>query len=201
MSRVPITGRDTEGRIHPDADGKREKWEVSGPHFAGWEMYHLKGFAGGPESPLRLADQRLVRATDPALRRRRQDVGTGRKRVSSTTAHPGTHQWYDGTPASVGVQARLASRTVADRSRHGLCRRGRRGAFQSTRTAARRWQELPGLRSAQGQSLAARRRRHVPAYDPARSEPIRTASSSPSRPRARSAPTTAARPGSRSIAA
>jgi len=30
------------------ADGKREKWEVSGPFFAGWEMYHLKGSAVDP---------------------------------------------------------------------------------------------------------------------------------------------------------
>src|SRR5881398_5496 len=25
------------------SDGKRENWDISGPHFAGWEMYHLKG--------------------------------------------------------------------------------------------------------------------------------------------------------------
>jgi photosystem II stability/assembly factor-like uncharacterized protein len=30
------------------ADGKREKWEVSGPHFAGWEIYHLKGSTVDP---------------------------------------------------------------------------------------------------------------------------------------------------------
>ena len=30
------------------ADGKRENWEVDGPHFAGWEMYHLKGSAADP---------------------------------------------------------------------------------------------------------------------------------------------------------
>ena len=33
------------------SDGKRERWEVSGPHFAGWEMYHLKG---SPVDPNRL---------------------------------------------------------------------------------------------------------------------------------------------------
>ncbi len=33
------------------SDGKREKWEVSGPHFAGWEIYHLKG---SPADPNRL---------------------------------------------------------------------------------------------------------------------------------------------------
>ena len=33
------------------SDGKREKWDVSGPHFAGWEIYHVKG---SPEDPNRL---------------------------------------------------------------------------------------------------------------------------------------------------
>ena len=33
------------------SDGKREKWDVSGPHFAGWEIYHVKG---SPADPNRL---------------------------------------------------------------------------------------------------------------------------------------------------
>src|SRR6202035_2869170 len=27
---------------------KREKWDVSGPHFAGWEIYHMKGSPADP---------------------------------------------------------------------------------------------------------------------------------------------------------
>ncbi len=53
--------------------------------------------------------------------------GESNKFVYDTSAETGkpltTHQWYDGTPQPVGVQARLASRTVADRSRHCLRRR------------------------------------------------------------------------------
>jgi photosystem II stability/assembly factor-like uncharacterized protein len=30
------------------SDGKREKWDISGPHFTGWEMYHLKGSPADP---------------------------------------------------------------------------------------------------------------------------------------------------------
>src|SRR5208283_2113205 len=33
------------------SDGKREKWDISGPHFAGWEIYHLKA---SPVDPNRL---------------------------------------------------------------------------------------------------------------------------------------------------
>ena len=31
------------------ADGKRKQWKISGPHFAGWEVYHLKGSPVDPD--------------------------------------------------------------------------------------------------------------------------------------------------------
>ncbi|MDZ7667888.1 MAG: hypothetical protein U5Q16_00115 [Gammaproteobacteria bacterium] len=31
------------------ADGKRKKWSVSGPHFAGWEVYHMNGSPADPD--------------------------------------------------------------------------------------------------------------------------------------------------------
>jgi hypothetical protein len=48
--------------------------DVDGPFFAGWEIYHLKGSSVNPEPHLCLADQRLVRADDSTLRRRREDL-------------------------------------------------------------------------------------------------------------------------------
>jgi hypothetical protein len=30
------------------SDGKREQWDVSGPHLAGWEIYHVKGSPADP---------------------------------------------------------------------------------------------------------------------------------------------------------
>ena len=33
------------------SDGKRQKWDVSGPHFGGWEIYHMKG---SPVDPNRI---------------------------------------------------------------------------------------------------------------------------------------------------
>jgi photosystem II stability/assembly factor-like uncharacterized protein len=43
MSKVRVLVGTRKGAFILAADGKREKWEVSGPHFAGWEIYHLKG--------------------------------------------------------------------------------------------------------------------------------------------------------------
>jgi hypothetical protein len=48
MSRVRVLVGTKKGAFILSADGKREKWEVSGPHFAGWEIYHLKGSSVDP---------------------------------------------------------------------------------------------------------------------------------------------------------
>jgi photosystem II stability/assembly factor-like uncharacterized protein len=51
MSTVRVLVGTRKGAFILTADGKREKWDVSGPHFAGWEMYHLKG---SPVDPKRI---------------------------------------------------------------------------------------------------------------------------------------------------
>ena len=51
MSKVRVLVGTRKGAFILTADGKRERWEVSGPHFAGWELYHLKG---SPVDPNRI---------------------------------------------------------------------------------------------------------------------------------------------------
>jgi photosystem II stability/assembly factor-like uncharacterized protein len=48
MSGVRVLVGTRKGAFILEADGKRDKWKVSGPHFAGWEMYHLKGSKADP---------------------------------------------------------------------------------------------------------------------------------------------------------
>ena len=43
MSRVRVLVGTRKGAFVLTADGTRERWEVDGPHFGGWEIYHLKG--------------------------------------------------------------------------------------------------------------------------------------------------------------
>jgi hypothetical protein len=50
MSGVRVLVGTRKGRSSSLRRG-REKWDVSGPHFAGWEIYHLKG---SPADPNRL---------------------------------------------------------------------------------------------------------------------------------------------------
>jgi photosystem II stability/assembly factor-like uncharacterized protein len=51
MSKVRVLVGTKKGAFILSADGKRENWQVSGPHFAGWEIYHLKG---SPVDPNRI---------------------------------------------------------------------------------------------------------------------------------------------------
>src|SRR3974377_168842 len=48
MSKVRVLAGTRKGAFILTSDGKREKWDVSGPHFAGWELYHLKGSPADP---------------------------------------------------------------------------------------------------------------------------------------------------------
>jgi len=48
MSEVRVLVGTHKGAFVLTSDGKREKWDVSGPHFAGWEIYHMKGSLADP---------------------------------------------------------------------------------------------------------------------------------------------------------
>src|SRR5580765_6239727 len=48
MSKVRVLVGTRKGAFVLTSDGKREKWDVSGPHFAGWESYHAKGSPADP---------------------------------------------------------------------------------------------------------------------------------------------------------
>ena len=49
MSQVRVLVGTRKGAFILTADGKREKWEVSGPFFGGWEIYHMKGSPVDPD--------------------------------------------------------------------------------------------------------------------------------------------------------
>src|SRR5437867_1919766 len=51
MSQVRLLIGTRKGAFVLTSDGKRENWQVSGPHFAGWEIYHMKA---SPAEPNRL---------------------------------------------------------------------------------------------------------------------------------------------------
>src|SRR6185295_1641673 len=48
MSNVRVLVGTKKGAFILNSDGKREKWDVSGPHFGGWSIYHVKGSPADP---------------------------------------------------------------------------------------------------------------------------------------------------------
>ena len=96
MSKVRVLVGTRKGGFLLASDGKREKWDVSGPHFGGWEIYHIKG---SPADPNRLYASQCSGWFGQQVQRSDDGGGTwtpvGNKFVYDGI--PGTHQWYDGT--------------------------------------------------------------------------------------------------------
>jgi hypothetical protein len=97
MSGVRVLVGTRKGAFVLTADGKRKDWTVDGPHFPGWEMYHLKG---SPADPDRIYASQST-GWHGQVTQRSDDGGKSWTPVGNEFAYdgvPGTHQWYDGTP-------------------------------------------------------------------------------------------------------
>jgi photosystem II stability/assembly factor-like uncharacterized protein len=144
MSGVRLLVGTRKGAFVLTSDGKRERWDISGPHFAGWEIYHMKG---SPADPSRLYASQSS-AWFGQLIQRSEDGGQNWAPVGNEFAYkdvPGTHQWYDGTPHPwefTRVWHLEPSLTDPDTVYAGV---EDAGLFRST-DGAQTWEELPGLR-------------------------------------------------------
>ena len=166
MSKVRVLVGTRKGAFVLESDGKRKKWDVSGPHFAGWEMYHLKG---SPADPNRIyASQtsgwfgQLIQRSDDGGKTWRQPgtppgeppapgppKAASNKFVYDASAETGkpltTHQWYDGTQRPwefKRVWHLEPSLTDPDAVYAGV---EDAALFRST-DGGENWQELAGLR-------------------------------------------------------
>jgi photosystem II stability/assembly factor-like uncharacterized protein len=97
MSAVRILVGTRKGAFVLSADGKRDRWSVSGPHLPGWEIYHAKG---SPVEPDRIYASQSSGWFGQVMQRS-DDGGKTWTPVGNQFGYdgvPGTHQWYDGTP-------------------------------------------------------------------------------------------------------
>jgi photosystem II stability/assembly factor-like uncharacterized protein len=145
MSNVRVLVGTRKGAFVLTADGKRQHWDISGPHFGGWEIYHVKG---SPVDPNRLYASQSNGWFGQIIQRSDDGGKTwepaGNKFVYEGV--PGTHQWYDGTPHPwefKRVWHLEPSLTDPDTVYAGV---EDAALFRST-DGARTWQELPGLRA------------------------------------------------------
>jgi photosystem II stability/assembly factor-like uncharacterized protein len=97
MSKVRLLVGTRKGAFVMTSDAKREQWEITGPHFAGWEIYHVKG---SPVDPNRLYASQSNGWFGQVIQRS-DDGGATWVQAGNKFLYdgvPGTHQWYDGTP-------------------------------------------------------------------------------------------------------
>ncbi len=165
MSNVRVLVGTRKGAFILEADGKREKWNVSRPHFAGWELYHVKGSSVDPNRLYASQTsgwfgQVIQRSNDggktweapggdikPGPEAMRG--GASNKFVYDSSTETGkpltTHQWYDGTQHPwefKRVWHLEPSLTDPDTVYAGV---EDAALFRST-DGGKSWNELPGLR-------------------------------------------------------
>jgi photosystem II stability/assembly factor-like uncharacterized protein len=172
MSRVRVLAGTKKGAFILTSDGTRKQWDVSGPHFAGWEMYHLKG---SPVEPNRIyASQtsswfgQIIQRSDdggktwhqpgtppgePTTTPDGMPKGESNKFVYDTSPKTGkpltTHQHYDGTQRPwefKRVWHLEPSLTDPDTVYAGI----EDAALFRSSDGGQTWQELAGLRDVKG---------------------------------------------------
>ena len=117
MSSVRVLVGTKKGAFILSADGKRDRWDVSGPHFGGWEIYHMKGSPADPDriytsqsnswfgQVLQVSNDggKTWEAPGGDVKIGPESMNAGKSNrfvydTSDATGRPlTTHQWYDGT--------------------------------------------------------------------------------------------------------
>lgn len=171
MSSVRVLVGTRKGAFIMTSDGKRENWNVEGPLFAGWEIYHMKG---SPLDPNRIyASQtsswfgQIIQRSDdggktwhqpgtpagqPTTTPEGMPMGESNKFVYDVSPNGQaltTHQWYDGTQHPwefKRVWHVEPSYTNPDTVYAGV---EDAALFKST-DGGQTWNELAGLRAIQG---------------------------------------------------
>ena len=170
MSGVRVLVGTRKGAFVLTSDGKRQKWDVSGPFFAGWEIYHVKG---SPVDPNRIYVSQSSSWFGQIIQRSNDGGKTweqpGTPKGEATTTPDGmpkaesnkfvydtaktpltTHQWYDGTQHPwefKRVWHLEPSLTDPNTVYAGV----EDAAMFRTTDGGQNWHEMPGLRQQQGE--------------------------------------------------
>jgi hypothetical protein len=148
MSKVRVLVGTRKGAFVITSDAARKQWEINGPYFGGWEIYHLKG---SPVNPNRVYASQSSGWFGQVIQRS-DDGGKTWEAVGNKFIYqgePGTHQWYDGSQrpwAFKRVWKIEPSLTDAETVYAGV----EDAALFKSADGGQTWQELDGLRSVKG---------------------------------------------------
>jgi photosystem II stability/assembly factor-like uncharacterized protein len=144
MSSVRVLVGTKKGAFILESDGKRQKWDITGPHFGGWEIYHMKG---SPADPNRIYASQSSGWFGQVVQRSSDGGKTweaaGNKFIYDGV--PGTHQWYDGT-AHPWEFKRVWHFEPSLKNPDAVYAGVEDAAIFQTTDAGQTWAELPGLR-------------------------------------------------------
>ena len=164
MSEVRVLVGTRKGAFILTSDGTRKNWDISGPLFAGWEMYHLKG---SPADPNRIYasqtsgwfGQVIQRSNDGGKTWETPDgdsepsfeggMPSGQSNKFMYEGEVGTHKFYDGSQHPwefKRIWHLEPSLTDPDTVYAGA---EDAAIFKST-DGGKSWKEFPGLRQAKG---------------------------------------------------
>jgi hypothetical protein len=144
MSGVRVLVGTRKGAFVLNADGRRDRWDVAGPFFGGWEVYHVKG---SPVDPNRIYASQTSGWYGQIVQRS-QDGGRTWEPVGNKFAYegtPGPHKWYDGSAHPWEFKRAWhfePSLTDPDVIYAGV----EDAAFFRSKDNGQNWEELPGLR-------------------------------------------------------
>ncbi|RUL87100.1 WD40/YVTN/BNR-like repeat-containing protein [Tautonia sociabilis] len=144
MSSVRVLVGTRKGAFILSSDGRRERWEVSGPHFGGWEIYHV---TGSPADPNRLYASQSSGWFGQVIQRS-EDGGRTWEAVGNDFSYegePGTHQWYDGSQRPWAFKRVWHLEPSPDNPEVVYAGVEDASIFR-TDDGGRSWRELPGLR-------------------------------------------------------
>src|SRR3954451_3251590 len=176
MSSVRVLVGTRKGAFVITSDGKRQKWQINGPHFGGWELYHVKG---SPVDPNRIyASQssgwfgQIIQRPDdggktwhqpgtPAGEATTTPEGMPKaesnKFVYDTSPQTGkpltTHQWYDGTQHPWEFK-RVWHLEPSLSDPEAVYAGVEDAAFFRSTDGGKNWHELAALRAAHGEKWA-----------------------------------------------
>src|SRR5690242_3637542 len=145
MSSVRVLVGTRKGAFVLTSDGSRKSWKIDGPHFAGWEIYHLKG------SP---ADPNRVYASQSSswfgqVMHRSNDGGKTWETVGNQFAYEGPvneHRWYDNSPHPYEFKRVWHLEPSLDDPDHVYAGVEDAALFETTDGGAT-WAELNGIRT------------------------------------------------------
>jgi len=145
MAGVRVLVGTSKGAFIFSSDGARRDWDVTGPLFGGWEIYHVKGSQ---------ADTNRLYASQTSgwsgqVIQRSDDGGKTWEPAGNKFSYdgkPGTHQWYDGTPHPWEFERVWHLEPSVHDPDIVLAGVEDAGLFKSA-DGGQTWAELPGLRT------------------------------------------------------